>query len=669
MTLHRLLRPRSIAVVGGRPAREVIRQNDRLGFAGDIYPVHPSHTEIEGRRVYRDVAGLPAAPDAVFLALNRQLTVATVRALAERGAGGVISYASGFAEAGDEGAALQRALRDAAGAMPVLGPNCYGTLNYLDGAALWPDQHGGKRVARGVAIITQSGNIGLNLTMQRRGLPVAYLATLGNQAVIGLSAMIAAISDDARITAIGLHIEAIDDPAAFADAVALADARGIPVVAVKTGASRAGAALTLSHTASMASADLVTDAFLRRVGVGRVRTLPELVESLKLLHVHGRLRSPDIVSMSCSGGEAALFADRAERRAVRFRPFAAPEHAAIAATVPSLVTVSNPFDYHTFHWANRAALAATFTAVMRADVSLTMLVLDFPRRDRGSDADWVIAAEALGDAARSTGQRAAVVATLPECLPEDRADHLMTLGIAPLCGLDEALAACEASLARPSPPPVTTATPRGRPRLLDEWDSKQLLARYGVPIPAGLRAADAASAAAPSFPAAVKALGVAHKTERNALHLDLRDADEVADAAASLSRLGHDLLIEAMIEGGVAELIVGVGRDPLGPYLLLGSGGVLAELAGDRAVLMLPASAEEVQAAIGSLKVGRVLAGFRGRPAGNLRAALAAVLAIQDAALSHIDRLLELDVNPLIVTPEAAYAADALIRLVEPEHA
>ena len=194
-------------------------------------------------------------PDAVFLAVNRHATIDYVRDLAAMGAGGVVSYAAGFAEAGADGAALQAALREAAGAMPVLGPNCYGLINYLDGALLWPDQHGGGRVERGVAIVTQSGNIGCNITMQRRALPIAYLVTMGNQAVVGLSAAIETLARDARVTAIGLHIEGIDDPAAFARAVAVARAHGKPVVVLKTGGSAAGAALTVSHTASLAGAD------------------------------------------------------------------------------------------------------------------------------------------------------------------------------------------------------------------------------------------------------------------------------------------------------------------------------------------------------------------------------------------------------------------------------
>ncbi len=662
--MHRLLRPRSIAVIGGKPAAEVIRQNDRLGYDGEIWPVHPTHDTVVGRPVFRSIADLPAAPDAVFLALNRHFTVATVRALAELGAGGVICYAAGFAEAGDEGRLLQQQLREAAGTMPVLGPNCYGTLNYLDGAALWPDQHGGVRVARGVAIITQSGNIGCNLTMQRRGLPIAYLVTLGNQAVIGLSEMIEALAADSRITALGLHIEGIDDAARFAAAVRVARKAGKPVVALKTGVSAAGAALTISHTASMAGADSVVDAFLARAGVSRVRTIPELLETLKLLHAHGPLASRDIVSMSCSGGEAALMADLGERRRVRFRAFTRAQHAAIGATVPALVTVSNPFDYHTFAWADRAAMAAIFTEVMRAGFGIAVLILDFPREDRGNAADWIAAAEALADAARATGQPAAIVATMPEGISEARAQHLLAQGLIPLSGLDEALAAIEAAADQGAPlaPPMLSAPPpSGTARMLDEWDSKQLLARHGVPVPATSR-----DGMAPGYPAVAKALGLAHKTEQGGVVLHLRDAGAVAEAVRALRPLGAGVLVEAMVTGAVAEIIVGVARDPLGPYLLLGSGGVLAELVADRAILMLPASAGDIRAALLSLKVAALLAGFRGRPAGSLDAAVAAILAIQAAAIACLDRLLELDVNPLIVTPTEAVAADALIQLTEP---
>ena len=259
--LARLLRPRTIAVFGGHAAAEVVHQADKIGFAGEIWPVHPKHDEICGRPVYRTVAALPAAPDAAFVGVNRHASIAVMGALACAGAGGAVAFASGYAEAGEEGAALEAALRAAAGEMPFFGPNCYGFINYLDRALVWPDQHGCAPVPRGVAIITQSGNIGLNVTMQKRALPIGYLITLGNQAALGHAAVMEAVLDDPRVTAVGLHMEAVGDADALARVVARARGQGVAVVALKTGSSAAGARIAMSHTASLGSADAVVDAF------------------------------------------------------------------------------------------------------------------------------------------------------------------------------------------------------------------------------------------------------------------------------------------------------------------------------------------------------------------------------------------------------------------------
>jgi hypothetical protein len=199
----------------GREHRAGMRA-DRL--RGPVWPVHPAKAEVGGRAAVPRIADLPGAPDAVFVGVNREATVEAVAELAAAGAGGAVCFAAGFREAAAElgdGAALQDRLVAAAGDMRILGPNCYGFLNYLDGAALWPDQHGGQREARGVAIVTQSSNIAINLTMQRRGLPVAYVVTAGNQAQTGLSEIGAALLEDPRVTALGLHVEGIDDLSAF----------------------------------------------------------------------------------------------------------------------------------------------------------------------------------------------------------------------------------------------------------------------------------------------------------------------------------------------------------------------------------------------------------------------------------------------------------------------
>ena len=231
--LQRLLAPKTIAVVGGSVAEEVIRQCRKIGFEGELWPVNAKRSHIEGLVCYPDIASLPSAPDATFVAVPRDPTLDIVAALSQRGAAGVVCYASGFAEVNAEGLALQNKLIQNAGAMALVGPNCYGLLNYLDGAALWPDRQGGKRVERGVALITQSGNIGLNITMQQRNLPIAYMIAVGNKAQIDLHEYIDALLLDDRVTAIGLHIEGLNDISAFSEVALRALQKGVPLVALK----------------------------------------------------------------------------------------------------------------------------------------------------------------------------------------------------------------------------------------------------------------------------------------------------------------------------------------------------------------------------------------------------------------------------------------------------
>jgi acyl-CoA synthetase (NDP forming) len=683
MSLERLLRPRSIAVFGGREAANLVHQCDRMGFAGDIWPVHPYRDELAGRRCFRSTAELPRAPDAAFIGVNRTASVDIVAQLARRGAGGAVVYASGFAETADSEAAgegLQERLVAAAGAMPVLGPNCYGFVNYLDGAPLWPDQHGGVRVARGVAIVTQSSNLTINVTMQQRGLPIAYAATLGNQAQTDLAAIARDLLADDRVTAIGLHIEGIKNARGFEAMAALARAHKVPVVALKPGHSEQARATTLSHTASIAGSDTAADAFLRRLGIARVQSLPEFLEALKLLHVHGGLPGNAIGSMSCSGGDAALVADAAQTHGVHLPALSKDQGARIGATLDAIVTITNPLDYHTFIWGQRAPLAATFRAVAACDFDLLLLVLDFPRLDRCDDADWNASADALEAVVADTGARTALVATLPDNLPEARAHELIERDIAPLSGIDEAMAAVQAAAfiggaqRAAEPAPVLLSAPPVGPRcLVHEVEAKRWLAAYGLTIPKGQLATDADSAVAAAecvgYPVAVKVTGTAHKTDAGGVRLGLRDGDAVRAAAHALLGPGQSLLVEHMVEDAVAELVVGVTRDPqFGLLMTIGAGGVLVEILGDSAsLLLLPATRGQLQAALASLRIAPLLRGYRSRPAADMEAALDALAAVARFAEANAGRLLELDVNPLLVGPagQSATAADALIVIKE----
>ena len=728
--LARLMRPRSIAVVGGREAARVAEQCDRMGFDGALWPVHPEHPTVAGRPAFRSIAELPGVPDAAFVAVNRHTTVEVVAALARAGTGGAVCYASGFLESGD-GGALQRALVEAAAGMPIVGPNCYGLINYLDGAPLWPDQHGGRRLGRdesGVAIVSQSSNIGVSLTMQQRGLPIAYLVTAGNQAQIGISGLASALLDDERVSAVGLYVEGFDSVAGFEALARKARARAAPVVVMKTGRSERGRAANLTHTASIAGSNAGADAFLRRLGFARVHSIPELLEALKLLHVHGALGGARLGAMCCSGGEAAVLADAVEDTALTF-PDLEPAHtAAVRATVHPLVTVANPFDYHTFSWGDEAALTETFTALARGSFDANLLVLDFPRTDRCDDTDWETAVNAFERAVRSTGAKGVIAATLAENLPEGRAAQLIERGIAPLAGVREAFTALEcaatigdawrspprapligasgasfsgaldvpltgtmrlgtpaapltgvpeASCIDPSRvPPTSRECPLAEPILLDEAASKARLAAFGVAVPAGAVACDEdeamAVAASLGGPVAVKALGIAHKTERAAVSLGLREPEEVRDAARALLALGagRGVLVERFATDIVAELIVGLHRDSqLGLLLTVGAGGIFVELAADSVTLLLPVTESEIRGALSRLRCAPILEGWRGRAPADVDAAVAAILGIAKLAVANRGRIEELDVNPLGIRARGrgATALDALIRLREAE--
>ncbi len=683
--LDRLLRPRTVAVFGGAQAAAAVRQSLKMGFAGEIWPVHPSREEVEGLKTYRSVAELPGAPDAAFIGVNRHLTVEIVRDLRARGAGGAVCFASGFREAGEaqSGEALDAALLEAAGPMPIIGPNCYGVINYCDGALLWPDQHGGVRLregGRGAAIVTQSSNIAINMTMQARGLPLAYVMTAGNQAQTGLSEMALGLIEDERVSVLGLHIEAFDSVQGFERLAARARALGKPVVAMKMGRSELAREAAVSHTASLAGSDAAAGAFLRRLGIARLQSMPAFLETLKLLHVAGPLDGLSVSSMSCSGGEAALMADHAAGRHARFRPLDPEHRARVAETLGPLVAIANPLDYHTFIWDDRPAMEKTFGAFVSGGFDFNFLLLDFPRGDRCLDTEWQGAVDAFAAALEANGTRGAVVASMPENLPERYCAAIMERGIVPLSGFTEALDAVEAAAEigaawrRPPVAPVVAVNRKGPcgPSALDEADAKERLAASALPVAPGQRAATVAEAIAASeivgYPVAVKALGLAHKSERGAVRLNLRTRDDVEAAASALEGLGSGFLVERMVEDGLAELIAGVTGDPqFGPVMTVGSGGVLVELLGDSRTLLLPATRAEIEEALRSLKLFALMDGYRGRPEADVEAAVTALEGIADFAVRHAASLAEMDINPLIVCPrgKGAWIADALIVMEE----
>jgi acetate---CoA ligase (ADP-forming) len=659
--LSRLLAPRSIAIVGGAPAERVVRQCLKLGFPGPIWPVHPKRPDLAGVPCLPSLDALPDVPDAVFLGVNRHATVEAMATLRSIGAGGAVCYGSGFAESGE--ADLQRDLLDAAGDVPFFGPNCYGYVNTFDRVALWPDEHGMQHLDRGVAIVSQSGNVAVNVTFQQRGLRLGTVVSVGNQASVGMEDCIDAFLDDPRITTIGLFLEAVRDPQQFASVARRAHEQGVPIVALQTGRSSAGAAIATSHTGSMSGRAAAYDALFARYGVVTVTTPAELLETLKLLDNGGRLSGPRLVAMSSSGGEASLVADHAEHGVLQFEPFTDEHALRIGSTLTELVTLSNPFDYHTFMWGDREAISTCFTAVMDGPQDATMLILDAPPGPDNDPSSWIVSADALADAVATTGRRAVVVATMAECLNERMRTHIADRGLTSLLGFREALVALAAAAdvgTRCDPIHAAVEQP-GEVRLVDEAQAKTRLASFGVSVPAGsvVAASDVPSAAAGiGYPITLKALGHAHKSEAGAVKVGLADAAALAAALAAIPASDH-YLVEATVTDVVGEVLVAVRRDPpVGWLVSVGYGGVMTEVWSDVTHLLAPVTPDDVRSALTRLRSYPLLTGFRGRPAADIDALVSLVVTLTEAVVGT--DVVEVELNPVLVGRHGAVAVDAL---------
>lgn len=690
--LKRLLAPRHLVFVGGRSMARALKRCAEGGYSGQLWLVNPQHAELEGVPCVRSVAELPCGPDAVFIATNRELTLTCVAELAAKGAGGAICYASGFAETGAEGQALQDQLLAAAGDMALLGPNCYGLLDYLHSAALWPVAHGGKAVEKGVAVLTQSGNFAYNLSMSDRSLPIAYMASVGNQAQLGVAELMDVLLDEPRVTAIGLHLEGLKNVPGFAAAAHKALLKGIPIIALKTGVSQLGAELALSHTSSLAGSDALYDSLFERLGVIRVSGPVSFMETLKAAACGNLPAGPELTALACSGGDAGLIADYAERNSLRLPALDDSQRAELAQVLPSYANLVNPLDFTTAIWGDRTALDAMLDTALRTPADAALLVLDYPAEDSGERPQCDLLLELYCAALTRHGKSGFVASAFPELLPASARERLHGHGVPALQGVEDGLAAWgriagyrqrrqqlldlgEAALV-----PFCPQALHGQGQLLDEWQSKQALHAYGLPTPTALLSTPEQALVAAQqlgYPLVLKAVSaeLPHKTEAGAVALNLADATALQDALLQMRQriaeyapgVAFDrVLLERMAAAPLAELIVGIKREEgFGLALVIGAGGILVELLKDSRSLLLPTTDGAIRAALLSLRSAPLLQGFRGRSAADLDALVAAIRAVADYAGEHAAQLLELDVNPLLVGANGCVAVDALIRLGE----
>jgi acetate---CoA ligase (ADP-forming) len=692
----RIWNPGTVAVVGasgreGSLAWWPQRLLQQYGFAGRIVPVNPNREEIGGLPCAPSIAAVDGPVDVAVVTLDAAGTRAAVAECAAAGVGAVVLPAQGFGESGAEGKAAEREMLAGARAagMRVHGPNSDGVANFASGAVLSIQPVLGQGVPAGkVAVITQSGATAGSLVsrLTAEGIGVKYYASAGNEIDLGYADYLSVALQDPDVELVLSFVEAIRRPEDFLAVARLAAELGKPIVAIKVGRTRQAAARAAAHTGALAGEDRIYEALFDSLGVIRVDELSELVAVAKLhLAVAAKgatVAGTDIAVMSVSGGQAGALADRAATFGLSLPPVSAVTAAKLTELFPH-GNALNPCDL-TGDVARKSDLAATAYRAFAEDGSVDLLV--YARKELTGEMGRRSARELAEESGRH-GLPLAVYAMDGALNDEERAtyaDH----GVPVYQSASELFVAVR-GLARftnrTGPPPGGPVEPRaplpaGRTGVLPDDEAKAVLAAYGIDFPAEGVATDADDAVKLAdeigYPVTMKVVSdrIPHKTEMGGVALRVADDAAVRSTFELLTERartvlhGDDpagILVQQQVTDGV-EIITGLVIDEqFGPFVLVGTGGVLAELLDDAVLRPAPVTPEQAGDMVASLRCGALLTGFRGGPHADVDALCSTVSALSRLGVEHAGRLSELDLNPVLVRPRGrgALAVDALVVL------
>jgi acyl-CoA synthetase (NDP forming) len=694
LRFDRLLRPRSVAIVGasdkpGALGASVLANLERQGFDGEIHLVNPKRAEIGGRPCVATVDDLPEGIDVAVLAIPRAGVLDVIRGLARRRVGAAIVFSAGFAEDGPQGLADQQEIaRIAAEAgMIVEGPNCLGLVNFVDRIALTFIELPEPRVDsdRRVGIVSQSGAMAavLATTMIAREVPLSCYISTGNEAASGVEDYLDHLVGDPATSVVGMIVEHFRKPGRFLAAARAARAAGKQVLLLHPGRSAAGAASAATHTGAMAGDYEVMRVHVERAGVILVDTLEELGDVVEMLARYASPVAKGLGVIAESGAFKAIMLDQAEALGLALPPLDDADSPALRAALPDFVPVSNPLDVTAQGLVDPGIYGRTIDA-LAGDDRIGAILVTLIQTDTGTSH---IKFEAVLDALRtSPPNKPVIVAGVDEggiILAEDVA-ALRAEGVMYLPTAERALRALARmrSTGDVAVLPTSDAAPlAGLPQAgatVPEYRAKELLGARGIAFPSGILAGSAEEAVAAAdrlgYPVVLKAQAAAlpHKSDAGGVVVGLADAQAVRDGWAKLQAavaaarpdLALDgVLVEPMAARGI-ELIVGARNDPhWGATILVGFGGVSAELLHD--VRLLPAGLDRdaIAAELRRLRLAPLLDGFRGEPAMDVDAVAALVEALGEV-VAATPAIREIDLNPVMVYPRGhgVIALDALIQ-------
>lgn len=697
-----LLRPRSVAVIGAsannqRWGGSMLDSLKQMGFRGQIYPINPNYEELAGLTCYPDVESVPGEIDAALLFVPKTAIPEVLEQCGRKGIRGAVILAAGFSETDEEGRRLEDDLRAIAlrHGIEICGPNCMGLVNLADGfigytaASLPPVMTAGH-----TALISQSGQLASVVFVRShdRGVHLRYLVSTGNEMIVEASQYGFFMLDDPDVTAVGMVLEGLRDPANFLALAERASEVGKPLVVLKLGRSKAAARTALAHTGKMAGSSRTYDAVFRQNNVIVVDDPLEIVDVAALFEKCPPPRGKRISVVSFSGGWCGVMADQAERIGLPLAEFT-DETVAKLRPLLDFTPPINPLDLSGQISAHPERWGQSLRAVL--DDENTDIMVVFVHQVRAAWRDRFI--EPLIEIARGAEKPILVVHDGGKIV-EDGFERLAGDGALPLYRntwpmlkalrrfTDYHERQKEHSTASVSPRKGPAADAAGKARnLLDAWKgvlpehaAKALLKTYGVPTVDETVVASADEAADHAdrigYPVVLKGLadGMEHKTEAGLVRLGLDNAEAVKSAHIGMmktldgKRLGDGpavCLLQPMLSGGV-EAILGLQRDPdFGPMILLGLGGTMTELFEDVTMRRAPLNERDVEAMIDETRLGRLLDGFRGAPRADRAALVRAVMALSDLATDFADQIESIDINPVFVFPEGegCIAVDALV--------
>lgn len=696
--IARLLRPRSVAVIGasadaGKTAGRPVAYLQKHGYDGAIYPVNPRVDRIGGLPCYPDIAALPEVPDVAIVLLGAERAQGAVRELAQRGCAAAIVLASGYTETGVEGAQRQQQLLEAAGGMRILGPNTIGLVNLTDSivlsasGALEMDSF----VAGSIGVVSQSGGI-LGSLLSRaaaRGIGLSKLVSTSNEADLDLADFIDHLADDPATHVIALYVEAIRDPARFRAACLKAARAGKPVVAFKIGRSEAGAQAAVSHTGAMAGADRMYDALFRQVGVIRARTFADLLDIPLALATGRRLEGRRVAVLTSTGGAGTLVSD--DLGVAGFET-PAPDPATAQAlralqTGSEAVLDRNPIDV-TLAGLRPDLLRGAIGVLLDSDTYDALVII--------VGSSGVGQPELMADAVQSCLPRTGkpIIAYVSPHAP--RAAAVLTARGVPAYAAAESCTAALDGLWRagafkvPQVSEVPEAdgvqVPQNLPGdgdgltagSLDEAQAKQLFAHFGIPcapervVATAEEAQEAAQALGGKVVLKILSQAITHKSDVGGVAVGVTPQDiaqrmgEMRDAVRARTGVEPRRFLVQQLVGGGTEMILGLHRDALGIAVMVGMGGVTAELFNDTTLRLLHPgwglSHAEALAMLRELRTWPLLDGYRGRPQADVDALADAIVAFAGMAVALGDRLREAEINPVFVLPrgQGVLAADGV---------